>query len=261
MISKKLLFILIAALLLAASCKKQPSSFNLEQINNPDAQHILAPGMSSVGIISDGHIFVYYLTERHQWKPDNVSQFDIPPKNQGILAMGMGSIAVLEKDVLYFYYMDSSHQWNQSYELTMPLPSDYRRISAMKMPWQHGAIALEDKTGTIRFYYLDDDNRWKHDETANFSVPRGIDDYIMMGGMDIAIVSDGKLGIYELSLSGQWQFADDMVLTLPDDTRAVLSFEPGVIMTLSGDQLLFFEADYENRYWILDDTMTFRLPF
>lgn len=260
MVSKKQLLILVAALLLAASCNKQPSSFNLEQTNNPEAQHIIAPGMSSVGLIREGQIFVHYLTEKHEWMPDNVSQFEIPSRNQGLLAMGMGTIAVLQKDMLYFYYMDSSHQWNQSYELTMPLPSEYRRISAMKMPWQHGAVALEDKTGTILFYYLDDNKRWQHDETANFIVPQGIDDYLMLGGMNLAIISDNKLGVYELNLDGSWEFAEDMVLTLPHETRAVLSFEPGVIMTLTDNQLLFFEVDFENRYWIMDDTMTFPLP-
>ncbi|MFP4065074.1 MAG: hypothetical protein ACLFS0_06175 [Bacteroidales bacterium] len=254
------LFLILFTAILATSCQKQPSSFNLEQVNNPEAQHIIAPGMSSVGIIHEDEILVYYLTESHQWMKDNISQFSIPSKNQGILAMGMGTIAVLQKDMLYFYYMDSAHQWNQDYELTMPLSEEFVRISAMKMPWQHGAIALEDHSGIIRFYYLDDNKQWKHDETANFTLPEGIEDYIMLGGMNIAIISDNKLGVYELNLDGKWEFIDDMVLSLPDETQAVLSFEPGVIMTLTDDQLWFYEIDFENRYWIMDDTMTFPLP-
>lgn len=257
---KQFFFVVATFVVIATACKKQPSSFNLEQKNHPTAQKIMAPGMSSIGLINDGQLFVYYLSESQEWVLDKVSQFDIPSKNDGLLALGMGTIAVLNNDKLYFYYMNSSHEWDNSYELTMPVPSDYKKISAMKMPWQHGAIALEDHNKTIRFYYLDDNKRWQNDETANFTLPENIENYIMMGAMEIAIISDNKLGIYQLDYAGNWQFIDNMVLALPEDTEAVLSFEPGIIATLSDNTLHFFEADMDNGLWILDETMNFPLP-
>jgi hypothetical protein len=258
---KNILFTMALAIFIFSACRKQPSSINLEQVNSPKAQHILAPGMFSIGIINNGLVYVYYLDENYSWSLDRNSQFVIPDKNQGILGMGMGTIAVRHKDKLYFYNMDSALNWIENYELVMPLPSNYTRISSMRMPWQRGAIAIEDQQGVIRFYYLDENMVWQIDETANFTVPTGIENYIMMGGMEIAVVSDNKLGIYQLNHSGKWIFRDDMVLALPAGTEAVLSFEPGLIAVLTHDNtILFFEPDYENSSWIYDETMDFQIP-
>lgn len=260
MSAKRILVLWATALVIMVACKRQPTDINLEQKDNPVAAQIITPGMSSVGVIRDGQIFVYYLNEKHVWTLDQVSQFQIPSKNEGLLALGMGTIATLHKDKLYFYYMNASHQWDQDYELTMPLPQGYTRISAMKMPWQHGAIAIEDENRVVKFYYLDEDKRWQVDETANFVLPEGIDNYIMMGAMDIAIISDNKVGIYQLDYNGQWTFRDDMVLSLPEKTQALLPFEPGVIAVLADNRLMFFEADSEEGYWVIDDSMTFPIP-
>lgn len=130
----------------------------------------------------------------------------------------------------------------------------------MRMPWQRAAIGIEDENGQVRFYYLDERKTWQMDETATFTIPADIDDYIMMGSMEIAIRSGNKLGIYQLNYDGNWIFQDDMVLVLPENTDAVISYEPGTIAVLTGEIIQFFEPDYNNRYWILDDTMNFHIP-
>jgi hypothetical protein len=258
---KNILFSLLAlAVLSLPSCKNKQKSINLEQINNPSAQHIITPGMNSIGLIHNQKIFVYYLNESRVWVLDQNSQFDIPKKSEGLLATGMGSVAVLHRNNLYFYNMNASLQWESTHELVMPIPEGYKRISAMRMPWQRAAIGIEDEDGQIRFYYLDDKKTWQMDETATFTIPAGIDDYIMMGSMEIAIISENKLGIYQLSYDGTWAFQDDMVLSLPDNTDAVLSYESGSIAVLTGDLIQFYEPDYTNRYWLLDDTMNFHIP-
>jgi hypothetical protein len=259
---KKLLFSLLAIVLLGVpSCKKAPQSINLEQIHSPSAQNIINPGMNSVGLIRDQMVYVYYLNESRVWVLDKNSQFDIPEKNQGLLATGMGTLAVLFDNNLYFYTMDASLQWSSNYELVMPLPKGFKRISAMRMPWQRGAIGIEDESGQVKFYYLDENKIWQMDETATFTIPADIDDYIMMGSMEIAIRSGNKLGIYQLDYAGNWIFQNDMVLVLPENTDAVLSYEPGTVAVLTGDLIQFFEPDFENRHWILDDTMNFQIPW
>lgn len=250
----------LAVLFLATSCQRKPSSFNLEQVNNPEAQHIITPGMSSVGIVNNNILYVYYLNENKVWVLDKVSQFEIPEKNHGILALGMGILGILNNDELFFYYMDSSHQWNQNYEMTMLLPPGYKRLSAMRMPWQHGVVAVERPEGMINFYYLDSNEQWQKDETATFILPENIDDYVMLGAMRVGIVSENKLGFYEIGHTGEWEFQNDMVLNLPENADAIISFEPGIISILKDNMLEFYEADTDNRYWILDDTMNFSLP-
>ncbi len=257
--SRKTVLIVLMFFMMAA-CQKKQSSINLEQINNKKAHHIITPGMSSMGIIRDEKVYVYYLNESRVWVLDRVSQFDIPRHNEGLLSAGMGTIAVLRKGRLFFYNMDATLSWDGNYEMTMPLPEKYKRITAMKMPWQRGVIAIEEPAGLINFYYLDETKRWKTDDKARFVLPAGIDYYVMMGGMDIAIVSERKLGVYKLEFDGQWTFQDDMVLTLPHNTDAVLSYEPGTIAVLTGNVIQFFEADFENRHWVLDDTMNFTIP-
>ncbi len=242
-------------------CKKEESSLlNLEQVNNPRAQKIMAPGNNSIGFILDDEISFYYLTEGYVWRLDKTSTFQIPFPTQGLLSFGMGTIAVLRDNTLHFYYLDSSHQWPQTHDLILPLPSGYNRISAMRMPWQHGVAAVETR-GIVEFYYLDENKRWQKDETATFVLPSGIDDYIMLGAMDIGIISDNKLGVYRLEFDGSWVFDEDMVLRLPENTTGVLSFDPGLITVLTEDNMLyFFEADFERGFWIFDDTMNFPMP-
>jgi len=249
----------VMAVLLAGCADKQRFK-SLEMIEYPSAQHILAPGMNSIGLIHDERVYIYYLSDSGIWKLDQDSQFIIPSKNKGLLTPGMGTMAILRGDMLYFYNMSASMQWDDDYELTMPVPKNSKRLSSMKMPYQRGVIAVEDQNNTIDFYYLDETRRWQKDETAAFAIPEGIDNYLMLGSMDLAIISENKLGIYRLNLSGEWVFQDDLVLTLPENFDAVMAYEPGVIAVLKDDVLQFFEVDFENRYWLLDDLMNFELP-
>lgn len=246
--------------LLLTGCTDKQSFKNLEMVPYPKAQNIVAPGMNSIGIIKDELIYIYYFTESGVWDLDQDSQFIIPKKNKGLLTPGMGTFAIVRDDLMYFYNMDASMRWDGNYELTMPLPESYNRLSTMKMPYQRGVIAIENNNNTIDFYYLDEAKIWQKDETATFALPEGIDNYLMLGSMDLAIISDNKLGIYRLNLSGDWVFQDDLVLTLPEGFDAVMAYEPGVISVLKDDVLQFFEVDFENRYWLLDDLMNFRLP-
>jgi hypothetical protein len=261
MIFKKTFIVLVSAILILGACKREPSSVNIEQVNSTKARYIIAPGMMSIGLIRDQLVYVYYLNENYEWSLDKNSQFNIPTSNTGLLGMGMGTIAVRHKDALYFYNMDPSLNWIENYELVMPLPSGYKKISSMRMAWQRGVVAVEDQNGVIRFYYLDDNLIWQVDETAAFVIPEGVESYVMIGGMEIGIISDRKLGIYQLELSGNWRFRDDMILVLPHDTEAVLSFEPGVVAVLTTENIIkFYEPDYENGYWVYDDTMDFIIP-
>jgi hypothetical protein len=245
---------------LLTSCGNKQSFKNLDVVAYPDAQHIVAPGMNSIGIIKDELVYIYYFTESGVWDLDQDSQFIIPPKNEGLLTPGMGTFAIVRDDLLYFFNMDASMRWDGNYELTMPLPDDFIRLSAMKMPYQRGVIAIENSNNTVDFFYLDEEKMWQKDETATFALPEGIDNYLMLGSMDLAIISENKLGIYRLNLSGDWVFQDDLVLTLPEGFDAVLAYEPGVISVLKDGVLQFFEVDFENRYWLLDDLMNFKLP-
>ncbi len=253
-------FILGAMAFLLAGCGNKQSFKNLEMANYPLAQHLVAPGMNSIGIIDDGMIYIYYFNESGIWALDQDSQFVIPARNEGLLTPGMGTFAIVRDNLLYFFNMDASMRWDGNYELTMPLPENYKRLSSMKMPYQRGVIAIENENNTIDFYYLDETKRWQKDETATFTVPEGIDNYLMLGSMDVAIISDNKLGIYRLNLSGNWVFQDDLVLTLPEGFDAVMSYEPGVITVFKDGMLQFFEVDFENRYWLFDDLMMFDLP-
>ncbi len=256
----RFVIILAASTMLFSACKDNSLSINVEQINSPAAHKIITPGMSSMGIIHEEKVFAYYFNESGLWLPDRDSQFHIPRGNDGLLGMGMGTIAVLDDDQLYFFNMNASLQWETKHELVMPLPENYKRLSAMKMPWQRGAVCIEDNEGSIHFYYLDEKMKWQRDETATFKLPAHIDDYLMMGSMELAIISDNKLGVYQLDLTGNWLFQEDMVLILPENTEALLSFEPGTIGVLAQGAIHFYEPDYENRYWIIDDTMTFQIP-
>jgi hypothetical protein len=120
---------------------------------------------------------------------------------------------------------------------------------------------VEEIAGLLSFYYIDENGRWIKDETAEFLIPPNTDDYLMVGDMEIGIIKDNKLGVYQLSDQGTWVMAENMVLALPEDTQAVLSFEPGIIAVLSDDILLrFFELDTMDETWYYDESMDFVIP-
>jgi hypothetical protein len=260
--SRLKLYTLILLLPVMFCCTRdRHSNINLEQVNTPGAQHIINPGMNSVGIIHKAKLYVWYLTESLVWSLDQTAQFDLPRNNRGLVALGMGTLGVLDKNnTLNFFTLNAELQWQSTPALNFTLPKGTTRISAMRLPYQHGALALHDNNNIIRFYYLDEHRRWQLDETATFVLPEGITQYVMMGSMEIAVIDNNKLGIYVLNAHGRWSFQDDMVLQLPEETLAVLSYEPGTLAVYDGKVLQFVEPDYNQRHWILDDTMNFELP-
>ncbi len=258
---KLLSLVILVNLLIGVGCKKQPSVINIEQAHNPVSQKIMAPGLGTIGIIQEKQIFVYYLNESHRWILDKVSQFEIPENTQGVLALGMGFVGVVQDRVMYFYYLDAEHQWTRDDDVMFVLPRNYERISTMRMPWDVGQIVVEEINGLLSFYYIDESGRWIKDETAEFVIPPNSDDYIMLGDMEIGIVKDNKLGVFQLSDDGNWVMAENMILVLPENTQAVLSFEPGIVAVLSNDILIrFYELDTMEERWYSDESMDFVIP-
>jgi hypothetical protein len=255
-----IILVSFAAIVFFSGCKQQPSSVNLEQVHSKKGSKIISLGLGTIGMIQDQEIYVYFLNESHSWILDKVSQFQIPEKNQGILALGMGIIGILDDGVMNFYYMNSENLWSRDRDVMFVVPKGFNRLTSMKLPWEVGLIAVEDKKGVIGFYYLNENAHWVKDETAEFTIPPGTKDYVMIGGMEIGIISDNKLGIYQLNDLGEWQFLDGLVLSLPDNYDAVLSFEPGTIGILSGNSLQFFEINTYNKSWVYDHTMDFLIP-
>ena len=249
--------------LLLAGCGRQelPSDINLEQTHNPKAQHILAPGMGTVGIITEGSIHIYYPGEDGGWLPDESSRFDIPESNRGVLAMGMGTIAVAEDKKLIFYRLDAFNQWRQEEYLSFDLPKKFDRLIAMKMPWEIGVIGIEND-GIVDFYYFYD-KTWQYDSTASFVIPTGISSYYPAGDMTIAVVDGHKLGIYYLTPDEGWEFMDHdpYVLLLPDGFEGIIPYDKRTIAVLRASKLYFFSLDLENDRWVILNDLQFNLPF
>ncbi len=248
----------LSMLLLTLACQREPANINIEQKSNPVAEKIMAPGMGTIGLISDQEMFVYFLNETSQWIKDRTSQFQIPEDNQGLLALGMGHLGVLHEEQLNVYRLDQENQWKAEERYTFTLPRRYDRIMAVKMPWEMGILAFE-MNGFLEFYYFDNNNQWRHDETASFRIPEGIDDYFSMGNMTIAVTSDNKLGIYFLHPEGDWRFLDEesLVLQLPAGHEAIIPFEPGTMALLQDSVLSFYQIDLENNRWLQDRVMDF----
>lgn len=249
--------------LFLAGCGRQetPSDINLEQAHNPQAQHILAPGMGTIGLISEGSIHIYFPCENGGWLPDESSRFDIPENNHGVLAMGMGTIAVAEGKTLCFYRLDAFNQWQHQEYLDFDLPDKYDRLMAMKMPWEIGVIGVE-QGGIVDFYYFYDKS-WQYDPTASFMIPSGISSYYPAGDMTIAVVDGHKLGIYYLTPDDGWEFMDiaSYVLLLPDGFEGIIPYDKRTIAVLRAGNLYFFSLDTENDRWVVQGDLHFNLPF
>ncbi|MFP4288624.1 MAG: hypothetical protein ACLFQS_05145 [Bacteroidales bacterium] len=257
---KKKLSPFLILLVFIFSCQRTPSSVNLAQIEHPDAQKLIALGLGTMGIIHSNQIYVHFLNENSEWVIDKNSQFLLPEKNQGVISMGMGVIGVVEANTMFFYYLDSENKWVKDEEVTFSLPTDYSSISAMRMNWELGMLAIEETENVIDFFYLDEFGKWKRDETARFVLPINVENYVVLGEMEIAIIQDQRLGVYYLSEEAAWEFDENMVLKLPDDVQAVLSFEPGIIGVLNQDRVVrFYEKDSQKQVWILDESMDFNM--
>lgn len=247
-------------LLWGCSIEEKPSNINIEQIHNKDAQHILAPGLGTIGLIGNGIVHIYYHDQNGEWLEDKASRFEIPENNQGILAMGMGTFAVVEDNYLNFYRINALNNWQKEEYLRFKLPQAYDRLLAMKMPWETGVIAIESE-GMVDFYYYYD-QEWQHDPTAIFRIPRGISSYYMAGDMTLAVVDRQKLGLYFLGPEDGWEFMDHdaFVLLLPDGYDGIIPFEQQKIAVLHNNRLLFYSIDLEGDRWVLHDDLHFDLP-
>lgn len=254
------LTVYIFSTLLLLSCGNKNKSINLEQKNNESAQHIVALGLGTIGIIDDSQIFVHYLNENHTWMLDKVSQFSIPDWNNGVLPLGMGTIGILEKDTIHFYYLDAQFRWVKDEQVKFILPKDYVSVHSMRQNWELGMIAVEKPAGVFSFYFLNSDNQWEEDEAALFTMPENVDEFIIPGAMEIAILQGNRLGIFKLSDAGEWEFLDNMVLRLPEDTKAIIPFEPGTIGILNEQNIIqFYEKETLKSRWVVDEKMNFSL--
>ncbi len=263
---KRKLFLALCVALAACchwSCRREAPTpgINLEQVHRPAMQHILAPGMGTIGIIDDGRINIYYFDESGKWLLDSASQFNIPENNQGVLAMGMGTIAVVKDQMLHFYRLNAFNRWQEEGYLKLRLPSKYDRLMAMKMPWEIGVVAIE-MDGILDFYFFYDD-AWQHDPTASFVIPQGISDYYPAGDMTIAVIDQQKLGLYFLGPEEGWEFMDHeaFVLLLPDGYSGIMPYDRQKIAVLVDSRLHFFAIDLERELWVSLNELQFDLPF
>lgn len=256
----KLLFFLCMLTVIAGCSRRQPANINAEQAHNPLSAHIIAPGMGTIGLISNEILEIYFPEDIRRWAPDETSRFAIPQPNHGILAVGMGTLGVIEKDVLRFYRLDTSNQWARLAWGDFNIPGKYDRVIAMKMPWEMGVLGLEHE-GMVDFYFYYDGN-WQMDPSATFMIPNGIDSYYPLGDMTMAVIQGNKLGIYYLGPEEGWEFLDhdSFVLLLPDDHQAIIPYEPGKIAVLVNHDLQFFQLDLLEDRWIKLADLEFNLP-
>ncbi len=252
---------IISFLVVLVSCKEEKlSDINIEQRQSPAAWHILNPRMGTIGLIEDGLINVYYLNDQRIWILDKVSSFIIPENNKGIIGLGFGYIGVIRGDIMEFFYLDARNLWAKDEDMVFVMPQNFDRIFVNKLPWEVGVIGIETQ-GVVEFYYLDErKKRWQKDETAVFVLPEWIDDYIPIGSMNIAVISNNSMGFYYLSEEGKWKFLDDFFLKLPEEYDALIPYEQNVIGVLNDGVIRFHEVEFYDSLWIIDETMNFRLP-
>jgi hypothetical protein len=256
---QKLFLVIILMTILLSGCRERPvPNINIEQKEHKVASKIIAPGMGTIGLIENGTLTVYYIDENRKWHPDSLSKFDIPAGNQGLLALGAGTIGVVMKSGIHIYRLDNHNNWATDPRHDFPVPKRYDRMMAAKMPWEMGMILIENDS-YIDFYYFDEENGWLFDETATFRIPSGIRKCMSLGDMTIAITDEMKLGIYYLHPEGEWQFADDIVLQLPENYEAIIPWETGFIAVLMGNTLEFYKLDLQEGTWLHIEDMAFIL--
>ncbi len=254
-------FLILAATTLVTGCGRPgPSNINVEQAHNPAAWHILAPGMGTIGIITDATIDVYYHDEDRFWVQDPASRFHIPENNKGVLALGMGSIGVITGRMLHVYRLDPYNQWREEEHFAFELPGRYDRLLAVHMPWELGVIGVETE-GMVDFYYFYD-GAWQADPGATFHIPSGITAYYPLGDMTLAVVDGKKLGLYYLGPEGGWEFMDQdpYVLLLPGGYDGIIPFNAGMLAILKDNRLDFYQLSLEREQWIRYNDLQFELP-
>jgi hypothetical protein len=234
-------------------------NINLEQKDHPVASQILSPGMGTIGIIKEGTVHIFFMNEDFEWEEDKRSAFSIPEKNDGLLATGNGTIGVLRGRRMHFFRLNDNNDWKVQKDLELRFPRRQQSVIAIKMPWEMGQVAFH-WDGYLEFFYHDAVKGWTHDETATFALPPGIDRYLSLGNMTVAVSDENSLGVYHLHPEGGWIFLKDHVLQLPRGYEAIIPFEPGVIAVLIDDKLSFYALDARQGAWILDEDMGFMIP-
>ncbi len=251
----------VLMLMLFACGPQRPADINLEQAHNRATQYILAPGLGTIGLISQGAMHVYFHdNEDGHWYVDESSHFDLPEKNQGIFAAGMGTIGMVKDQAIQFYRLDSQNRWKREVVFDFELPGNYDRLFAMKMPWDLGVIGIETG-GVVSFYYFDEG--WQQDQTATFVVPEGITGYYAMGDMVIAVTDHQKLGLYYLGPEGGWEFMDEdaFVLLLPEACEGIVPLDHRFIAILLDGGLHFYQLDLTHDRWVSLPNLYFELPW
>jgi len=256
---KHILFTLLAATLVFGCSPRRPGNINVEQAHNPASQHIIAPGFGTVGLIGDGIIDIYFQGEDLDWQVDEQSRFPIPENNEGVLGMGLGIFGVIMNNTLHFYSMNNQNEWEEEEEMRFNLPRRYDRLTVMGMPWQIGAIGIEND-GVVDFHFLDDDT-WEKNDAASFVIPADIRAYYPMGEMTIAIADEEKLGLYYFA-QDEWDFMDfdPLILILPDDHKAIIPMDNRLIGILFDEKMDFYQLDLPNDRWVNLTGLDFELP-
>ncbi len=255
----KTLLIGMAAIILFGCAPRRPENINVEQAHNPAAQHLIAPGFFTIGVIHDGIIDIYFQDNDLDWKVDDRSQFIIPENNEGVLAMGLGVFAVVINNSLHFYSINDQNQWEEEEHLRFSLPRRYDRLTAMRMPWQVSAIGIESG-GVVDFYFLEEEV-WEKDDAASFVIPDDIQAYYPIGEMTIAIADKEKLGLYYFA-EDEWDFMDHdpFILSLPEDHQGIIPMDDRYIGILNDEKIDFYQLDLANDRWVTLTGLHFELP-
>ncbi len=249
----------MAVIILFGCTPRRPENINAEQMHNPAAQHLIAPGFGTVGLIHDGIIDIYFHGDDLDWQVDEQSRFTIPENNEGVLAMGLGVFGVVKNNNLHLYSINDQNQWEEEEHLRFDLPRRYERLTVMRMPWQIGAIGIENG-GVVDFYFQEDD-RWEKDDAVSFVIPGDIRAYYPMGEMTMAIADKEKLGLYYFA-EDEWEFMghDPFILSLPEDYQGIIPMNDRYIGILDEGKIDFYQLDMANDRWVTLTGLHFELP-
>lgn len=248
------------------SCRPVPKeNINLEFNHIKQVSHLVFPGLGWIGVIENDTVKLHYFSQQNVWIPDQVQGFAIPKPNQGILGMGLGSIGVISSDTLHIYIQEMDGGWAMVPEYSFLLPQGYKRVFTLKDEWELAMIGLEFDEGRLEFYYFDiETGLWTLDETASFTLPRNVDSYFSLGNNTLASTDGKTLGVYELQPEGGWAFAEELQLTLPENHKGVIPFEPSIVAVIKqgGEDynLHFYQLDMKAKQWVTDASMTFNIP-
>lgn len=259
---KKNTFIIsILALAFWACGPERPANINLEQTHNPLAQHILAPGFGTMGLIGDGAIHVYFQDEAGRWIVDEGSRFDLPARNRGVISMGMATIGVAEGRMLNFYRISDNEKWEMVEGLSFELPRRFDRLLSMNLNWEMALLGVVTGNQTVFYHY--DGTEWQEDDSI-FISPEGIEAHYPMGDMTLVIRDRKKVGLYYHVPGEGWEFFDydPYVMLLPEGgVDGLIPVETRMLSLLKDGVLSFYQLDLTNERWNLLDGSDFELPW